>query len=149
MNKPLKFFLTKIYGKSFLSKEILRLIRDGGCSVSGIHEIYEAKLAKCKVVRLTECDLSNGSEAKYRTLVKVRDKYWCAALYPTATKMKTGNIMLAVHNVLTNTIDRFNIPNAKKTKEGYTPGKTVYITYSLKSKDYGKYQKYLISSEQL
>lgn len=150
--KATMYFLSKLYGKEIFTPEVMTLIEDGLITISSLHENYEAFQDNTEVVGGKGQDLKNGKECKFRTLIfNTRNGYsnWAVLLSPRDTKVKTGDIVLAIHNVVTNTLDRLHIPKAKTSSHGYVSGKGVYINFSSKGKGYGKYQKYLISSEQL
>lgn len=142
--------LKKVFGEKFITKEIILGMQSGIISISKLHELYEAKIANTKVVGGKGQDLENGDECKFRTLYTVYKNglpYLTASLSARDTKVKTGNIILALYNPLTNTLDRLRVPKARSIKHGYIPGKHLGINFSTKGKGYGKLQKFLISSE--
>jgi hypothetical protein len=111
-----------------------------------VYECYEAKMHGCKVSSIVGQDLSNGDECKLRTTwLNPKTGRAQVSLSAKDTKHKTGNILLGVVNKETMRFDRLKLP----VQEAYTPGKALTISWSIKGKGYGKYQKYLISSEPL
>lgn len=118
-------------------------IEKGCIQADRVYECYEAKLHGCKVSSIVGQDLSNGYECKLRTTWKnLKTGQVQVIVQPDGTKTKTGDILLGIINRETQTFDRLKIP----VWTGYTPGKTLAVTWSTKGKGYGKYQQYLLSS---
>jgi hypothetical protein len=91
-------------------------------------------------------DLKNGMEVKLRTLRSWWDRlgyhYLYVPLFEADIKNKTGDIILGIINIKNKTLDRMLIPYEVHSKQ-----KNLWITLSSKTGKYGKYHKYLISSE--
>ena len=138
------FFCYKLFGEFIKGHKDLHGI---GCAQADrLYEYYEAKMFGTEVDSVAGSDLLNGIECKLRTLC-----YWYTANgYPTLRvaltrsdiKNKTGDIILGIINIKNKTLDRMLIPYEVHSKQ-----KTFWITLSSKNGRYGKYQKYLISSE--
>lgn len=139
------FLFKEVYGE--LPKAILRVIEDGLLQVDRLYEFYEAKKFETELDSRHGRDLANGLECKLRTMKTTFDANgWeknTILLTPQDTKNKTGNIILGIANHKTGCFDRFLLPIG----EGYNPGSAIEIRFSVLGRGYGKYTKYLLSSE--
>jgi hypothetical protein len=140
----LPFLYRKLHG--FLKEDLIEEIEKGCIQADRVYECYEAKMHGCKVSSIVGQDLSNGDECKLRTTwLNPKTSRAQISLSARDTKHKTGNILLGVVNKETMHFDRLKLP----VQEAYVPGKALSISWSIKGKGYGKYNKYLISSEPL
>jgi hypothetical protein len=140
----LPFLYRKLHG--FLKEDLIEEIEKGCIQADRVYECYEAKMHGCKVSSIVGQDLSNGDECKLRTTwLNPKTNRAQISLSARDTKHKTGNILLGVVNKETMHFDRLKLP----VQEAYVPGKALTISWSIKGKGYGKYNKYLISSEPL
>jgi len=118
----------------------------GGAQVDRLYEHYESKMFKTNVSSVVFQDLKNGMEVKLRTLRSWWDRlgyhYLYVPLFEADIKNKTGDIILGIINIKNKTLDRMLIPYEVHSKQ-----KNLWITLSSKTGKYGKYHKYLISSE--
>ena len=140
----LPFLYRKLHG--FLKEDLIEEIEKGCIQADRVYECYEARMHGCKVSSIVGQDLSNGDECKLRTTwLNPKTSRAQISLSARDTKHKTGNILLGVVNKETMHFDRLKLP----VQEAYVPGKALSISWSIKGKGYGKYNKYLISSEPL
>lgn len=140
----LPFLYKKLHG--YLKEDLVEEIEKGCIQADRVYECYEAKMHGCKVSSIIGQDLSNGDECKLRTTwLSPKTGRAQVSLAAKDTRCKTGSILLGIVNKETMRFDRLKLP----VHEAYTPGKALTISWSIKGKGYGKYQKYLISSEPL
>lgn len=140
----LPFLYKKLHG--YLKEDLVEEIEKGCIQADRVYECYEAKMHGCKVSSIIGQDLSNGDECKLRTTwLSPKTGRAQVSLAAKDTRCKTGSILLGIVNKETMRFDRLKLP----VNEAYTPGKALTISWSIKGKGYGKYQKYLISSEPL
>ena len=140
----LPFLYKKLHG--YLKEDLIEEIEKGCIQADRVYECYEAKMHGCKVSSIVGQDLSNGDECKLRTTwLSPKTGRAQVSLAAKDTRCKTGSILLGIVNKETMRFDRLKLP----VHEAYTPGKALTISWSIKGKGYGKYQKYLISSEPL
>lgn len=140
----LPFLYKKLHG--YLKEDLVEEIEKGCIQAGRVYECYEAKMHGCKVSSIIGQDLSNGDECKLRTTwLSPKTGRAQVSLAAKDTRCKTGSILLGIVNKETMRFDRLKLP----VHEAYTPGKALTISWSIKGKGYGKYQKYLISSEPL
>jgi len=140
----LPFLYKKLHG--YLKEDLVEEIEKGCIQADRVYECYEAKMHGCKVSSIVGQDLSNGDECKLRTTwLSPKTGRAQVSLAAKDTRCKTGSILLGIVNKETMRFDRLKLP----VHEAYTPGKALTISWSIKGKGYGKYQKYLISSEPL
>lgn len=140
----LPFLYKKLHG--YLKEDLIEEIEKGCIQADRVYECYEAKMHGCKVSSIVGQDLSNGDECKLRTTwLSPKTGRAQVSLAAKDTRCKTGSILLGIVNKETMRFDRLKLP----VHEAYTPGKALTISWSIKGKGYGKYQKYLISTEPL
>lgn len=140
----LPLIYTELHG--FVHPVIQSEIEKGTIQADRAYECYEAKKHGTKVSSVVGMDLANGDECKLRTTwLNPKTGRAQIVIAPKDTKNKSGDILLGVVNKETMMFDRFRLTRG----EGYVPGKAVYISWSIKGKGYGKYQRFLISSQPL